>query len=308
MKKKRITLEGRQKAVGLIFIVPWVIGFLAFFAYDMMQTVLFSFNKLSIKNGGGFTLQYVGSSNFNNAIRQNVDFTKQLLQSTGSILIDIPLIIFFSLFIAVLLNRHFKGRAFMRAIFFLPVIMAGPAITQALTSNMQNLMGGMSSTAAAAASASSTQQSTSGLNIQSITMALTNFGMPEQIVDYLVLAVGRLYEIVRNSGVQIIVFLAALQAIPGSMYEVAQIEGATSYETFWKITFPLVSPLILTNVVYTIVDLYSQSQIITLEQNTAFNDMNFGLSAAMCLISSAVICAIIGVCVFLISKKVFYET
>lgn len=274
----------------------------------MVQTILFSFNKLTIKDGGGIVLQYVGLSNFNNAVRVNASFVPQMTSDFGSILINVPLIIFFSLFIAVLLNRKFKGRAFMRAIFFLPVIMTCPAITSALTSNAQNLMGGISNASAAAAAATNSSQQTTGLNIESITMVLSDFYIPEQVISYLIDAVGRLYEIVRNSGVQIVVFLAALQAIPGSMYEVAQIEGATGYETFWKITFPMVSPLILTNVVYTIVDLYSQSTIITLEQNTAFSDMNFGLSSAMCIISSAIICAIIGIVGFLISKKVFYQS
>jgi len=302
--KHRMTLEGRQKATGLIFIAPWVIGFITFFAYDFVQTIIFSFNKLSIKSSGGYTLQYIGISNFDNALHQSADYVETLTNSMGPILIDIPLIIFFSLFIAVLLNRKFKGRALMRALFFLPVIMACPAITEAISDNMQNLLGGISN--AAAAEASSTQ-TTSGLDIQAITMVLTDYGIPDQIVTYLVDAVSRIYEIVRNSGVQIIVFLAALQAIPGSMYEVAEIEGATKYETFWKITFPLVSPLILTNVIYTIVDLYSQSDVITLEQTTAFSQMNFGLSAAMCLISSLVICMIIGLCGYFISRKVFYQ-
>ncbi|WOC31538.1 MULTISPECIES: carbohydrate ABC transporter permease [Caproicibacterium] len=303
-KKRGRTLESRQRAVGLLFIAPWAVGFIAFFAYDLVQTILFSFNKLTIKDGGGYTLQYVGGSNFNYALRSSAVFVQQLLSSTGTIVIDVPLIIFFSLFIAVLLNRQFKGRALVRAIFFIPVIMACPAITEALAVNMQNMMGGVSTAAVAATNS----QQTTGFNITSITMALTDFGMPKQIIEYLIAAVGKLYEIVRNSGVQIIVFLAALQAIPKSMYEVAQIEGATGYETFWKITFPMVSPLILTNVVYTIVDLYAQSDIITLEQTTAFSQMNFGLSAAMCLISSAVICSIIGICGFLISRKVFYQS
>lgn len=288
--------------IGLFFVTPWVIGFLAFFAYNMVQTIIFSLNKLTMTEGG-YALSFVGLNNYDYAFRKSSDFVRTLTESTGSILIDVPLITFFSLFIAVLLNRKFKGRALVRAIFFLPVIMASAAITAALASNLQNMLGGLSSTAAG----TDTQQ-VNGLNIQAIAEMLSDYGIPHQMIDYLVGAVGRLYEIIRNSGVQIIIFLAALQAIPGALYEVAQMEGATPYEAFWKITFPLVSPLILTNVIYTIVDLYSQSKIIDTEMTTAFTQLNFGLSSAMSLVSSALICVILAVCGFLISRKVFYQS
>ena len=301
MKKKRVTLETREKRTGFLFVLPWVIGFLAFFAYNMVQTAVFSLNKLTM-GANGYVLSYVGLNNFNYAFRQSADFVRTLTESVGNILIDVPLIIFFSLFIAVILNRKFKGRTLVRAIFFLPVIMASAAVTSALAANLQNMLGGLSSTAAG----TDTQQ-VSGFNMQAVASLVADYGIPKQMLEYLVGAVQNLYEVIRNSGVQIIIFLAALQAIPGSLYEVAQIEGATGYETFWKITFPMVSPLIVTNFVYTIVDLYSQSKVIDMEMTTAFTQQNFGLSAAMALISSAAVCLILGVCVSLISKKVFYQ-
>lgn len=301
MKKKRVTLETREKRTGFLFVLPWVIGFLAFFAYNMVQTAVFSLNKLTM-GANGYVLSYVGLNNFNYAFRQSADFVRTLTESVGNILIDVPLIIFFSLFIAVILNRKFKGRTLVRAIFFLPVIMASAAVTSALAANLQNMLGGLSSTAAG----TDTQQ-VSGFNMQAVASLVADYGIPKQMLEYLVGAVQNLYEVIRNSGVQIIIFLAALQAIPGSLYEVAQIEGATGYETFWKITFPMVSPLIVTNFVYTIVDLYSQSKVIDMEMTTAFTQQNFGLSAAMALISSAAICLILGVCASLISKKVFYQ-
>lgn len=300
-----MSLEKRRNLFGFVFIAPWIVGFLAFFAWNLMQTVVYSFNKLTMSDGGGYTLAWVGFQNYVYALRQSADYVRRLTESTGSILVDVPLITFFSLFIAILLNRKFKGRALVRAIFFLPVIMAAPAITQALSSNLQNLMGGLSSTAAAAASGDS---QTTGLNVTTLALTLTQFGVPDQIIDYLIGAVGRLYDIIRCSGVQIIIFLAALQAVPGALYEVAQIEGATPYESFWKITFPMVSPLILTNVVYTIVDLYSQSDIVDVEMTTAFTSLNFGLSAAMSVVSSAVVCAVLGIVGSLIARRVYYQT
>ncbi|MBZ4671126.1 MAG: carbohydrate transporter rane protein 1, family [Oscillospiraceae bacterium] len=303
-KKKGLSLTQRQKLMGLYFVAPWVIGFLLFFAYNLVEAVVFSFSKIKINDGGGFSITWAGIENYRYALRESADFVRRLTESMGSILIDVPLITFFSLFIAILLNRKFKGRALVRAIFFLPVIMASAAINDTLNSNLEALMGGMSNTAAAQV----TDTTATGLNAMVFAGALMDFGMPNQVIEYLVGAVSRLYEIIRSSGVQIIIFLAALQAISPSLYEVAQIEGATSYETFWKITFPMVSPLILTNVVYTIIDLYSQSDIVEVAHTTAFTSLDFGLGAAMSVISSLCVCAILGIVSFLISKKVFYQS
>ncbi|MNJ64630.1 sn-glycerol-3-phosphate transport system permease protein UgpA [compost metagenome] len=119
-------------------------------------------------------------------------------------------------------------------------------------------------------------------------------------------AIFRIYDIISSSGVQIIIFLAALQGIPGSMYEVAKIEGATAYETFWKITFPMVSPLILTNVIYTIIDSFSNSTITRTIYTTAFQSLDFGLSAAMAWLYTIVISIILIIIGVTISRKVFY--
>ena len=127
-----------------------------------------------------------------------------------------------------------------------------------------------------------------------------------KVVDYVVDVVGRIYEVIKASGVQIIIFLAALQAVPGSLYEVSKIEGATGYETFWKVTFPMVSPLILTNVVYTIVDSFTNSEVVDTAYDAAFKSMNYGLSSAMSLISTVLVCVILVAVGWFINKKTFY--
>jgi ABC-type sugar transport system permease subunit len=141
----------------------------------------------------------------------------------------------------------------------------------------------------------------------SVAFLLLDFGMPPQFIEYILAAIGNLYGVIRSSGVQILIFLAALQAIPGSLYEVAQIEGATAYESFWKITIPMVSPLTLTNVVYTIVDAFAQSTIVQLAYTTAFTNVNFGLSSAMSLTSAAVALLFLAVVSFAISRYVYYQ-
>ena len=116
----------------------------------------------------------------------------------------------------------------------------------------------------------------------------------------------RISDIINASGVQIIIFIAALQSIPESMYEVAKIEGSTAYETFWKVTFPLVMPHIVTNVVYTVVDSFTQSEVVELAYDTAFTEMNYGLSSVFSLVSTVVTCLILVIVCRFIQKRTFY--
>jgi len=145
-----------------------------------------------------------------------------------------------------------------------------------------------------------------GFNAHAIAIMLVQFGMPSQIIGYIIEAIAMLHDIIRASGVQILIFLAALQAIPPSMYEVAQIEGATGYETFWKVTIPMVSPLILTNVVYTIVDGFAHSPVAVLAHSTAFSLQNKGAASAMSMSSSILMCLVLFAVGWIISKRVFY--
>lgn len=300
-RKRELTLKQRQMLFGYLFIAPWIIGFLIFFASNLVEAIIYSVSKVSINDNGGFSLSYVGLQNYKYAFMQHASFNRTLAESIGNSLLDVVLIIPFSLLMAIFLNKKFKGRGLVRAIFFLPVIMASPAITAAIDSTLQAVMGGV-------ASSTGDFQQTTGLNITSMVYMFVDLGIPNAVIDYLVEAVQRVYEIVRSSGVQILIFLAALQSISPALYEVAKIEGATTYESFWKVTFPMVSPLIVTNVVYTIVDLYAKTDVVELASTVAFTEQNFGLSAVMSLVSSSCICLALLIICGLISKKVFYQS
>lgn len=299
--KKGLSLRQRQMLFGYLFIAPWIIGFLIFFASNLVEAIIYSFNKITVNPNGGFSLTYVGLDNYKYAFMQHASFNRTLAESVGNSLLDVLLIIPFSLLMAIFLNKRFKGRGLVRAIFFLPVIMASPAITSAIASTLQAVMGGV-------ASSTGDFQQTTGFNVASMVYTFADLGVPEVLIDYLVGAVERVYDIVRASGVQILIFLAALQSISPALYEVAKIEGATTYESFWKVTFPMVSPLILTNVVYTIVDLYSQTEVVELASTVAFTEQNFGLSSTISLVSSGCICLALAIICALISKKVFYQS
>jgi len=303
MKKRRLTFSQKRMINGYLFILPWLVGFIVFYVRSIILTAEFSFSKLTVGAVGGYELEHVGWKNFIYAFREHGTFKQVLTTSVGNIVIDVPLIIFFSLFMAILLNRQFKGRTLVRAIFFLPVILNSSAITTALELSAQMVAGGISAgSSQMAAEASSTANVDVGYYIE----LFKELAMPRSVLDYIVAAVARINNIITASGVQIVIFLAALQSIPGSMYEVAKIEGATAYETFWKVTFPMVMPHIITNVVYTVIDNFADSQVVTLSYDTAFTEFNYGLSSVFSLVSTAIVCLILILACGFIQKRTFY--
>lgn len=288
--------------MGYLFIMPWLIGFIWFYLRSLLLSVEFSFSNLTVNPGGGYSLEFVGLQNYIYAFRAHATYKQVLTTSIGNMLIDVPLITFFSLFMAMLLNRKFKGRTLVRAIFFLPVILNSGAIVDAMALARTMMSGGISSASAEMAQAASG----SGVGVMYYVEMFGSLGIPDIVLEYLAGAVSRISDIINASGVQIIIFIAALQSIPGSMYEVAKIEGATAYETFWKVTFPMIMPHIITNVVYTVVDSFVQSDVVELAYDTAFTEMNYGLSSVFSLVSTVITCLILVLVCGAIQKRTFY--
>ena len=303
-KRKRLTLLQKRSLHGYLFILPWLIGFIAFYVRSLIMTGQFSFSNLTVDAiNGGFQLESVGFANYIYAFRVHPSFKQVLTTSVADMVIDVPLIIFFSLFMAMMLNRKFKGRSIVRAIFFLPVILNSSAIQAAMDLSATMMAGGISSQAA---EVTATASSTIAFDINYLMNMFISLGIPGAFMDYIIQAVSRINDIISASGVQIVIFIAALQSIPTSMYEVAKIEGATAYETFWKVTFPMVMPHIITNVVYTIVDSFTQSEVVDLAYDVAFNQMNYGLSSVFSLVSTIVTVLILMLVVWFIQKRTFY--
>ncbi len=241
-------------------------------------------------------MEFIGFANYIEALTVNTSFNRTLTEAVINMVVNVPLIVIFSLFLAVLLNQKFVGRALARSIFFLPVILASGVIATLEASSLVQAIN---------------EQNANGGVFSSGTLELANImlrsGMSEDIVLYLMDAVERIYQIVSQSGVQILIFLAGIQTISPQLYEASKIEGATGYEAFWKITFPMVSPLILVNVIYTIIDSFSRNNMTTLIKETGFTTFNFGLSSAMAWIYFLVIMIILLISTYFISKRVFYQ-
>src|SRR5690625_588820 len=297
-KFKNMSLQERKGLWGWVFIAPWIIGFTILFAVPLVQSLIYSFSELSLSTTG-MQLEFLGISNYVDALTKNVDFNRTLIEVIVDMVVNVPLIVFFSLFIAVVLNQQFRGRMIARAVFFLPVILASGVIFSIESGDfLQNVMSG---------AGGEEQSASSGLRSFQLEMLLLDAGINEYIITYLTEAVNRIYEIVGASGVQIIIFLAGLQSISPHLYEVAKIEGATGYESFWKITFPMISPLILTNIIYSIIDSFTDNDMTTLLQETAFDNFDFGLSGAMGWMYFIAISIILLISTYFVSRKVFYQ-
>ncbi|KAB8125810.1 sugar ABC transporter permease [Gracilibacillus oryzae] len=294
---KKLTLVKKRGLWGWVFIAPWLIGFIFLFAAPLFQSVLYSFSELKL-SPNGMELNFLGLTNYSNALMEHVDYNRTLIEAVISMVINVPLIIIFSLFVATILNQKFRGRMWARAIFFLPVILASGVIASIESGDfLQSAM-----------MQAGEENTGTGLQSFELESMLIQAGLPVGLVEYLTGAVDRIYEIVSSSGVQIIIFLAGLQAIPAQLYEASRIEGATGYEAFWKITFPMISPLILTNVIYSVIDAFTNNEMTTLIQTTAFQQFDFGLSASMSWIYFIIISVILMATTFLISRKVYYQS
>ena len=301
-KTKGLSLAQKQTRNGYLFILPWLIGFAVFYVRSLFMTVQFSLSELTMNlDGGGYQLKFVGLSNYIYAFREHGTFKQILVTSISDMIIDVPLIIFFSLFMALMLNRKFKGRALVRAIFFLPVILNSEAIVEGIETAAAMMAGGTSASSSEMSSATA-----SGMGMAYYIDLFGDLMLPTKVLEYIVGAVDRIASIISASGVQIVIFIAALQSIPGTLYEVSKIEGATAYETFWKVTFPMVMPHIITNIVYTVVDSFINSEVVELAYKTAFSDFDYGLSSAFSVVSTAVTCLILALVCGLIQKRTFY--
>ena len=298
MRFRKLSLEQKNRYYGLYFILPWFAGFLFLFMIPLLSSFRYSLSNLQVTDEG-FSLKFIGLSNYREALLSHESYVRVLTESVMNIAINTPLVIIFSLFFAVLLNQKFRGRVIARAIFFLPVILASGIIASIENGDlMQSVVRSANDT---------TGGGLSFMKNLELTVMLVESGINITLVEYLTGAVSRIYEIVSQSGVQILIFLAGLQSISPSLYEAAKIEGSTGYEAFWKITFPMISPLILTNLVYTIINSFISDDTSRLVVDTAFKSFDFGLSAAMAWMYFSVIALVLWVTTLIVSRKVFYQ-
>ncbi len=291
------TMRARNARTGVLFILPFIIGFCLFMVVPLIESIQFSLNDVTLVPGEGYSLSWNSFYNYRYAFTIDATFTQYLIDESGKMVINTIATLVMSFVLAVILNQNFKGRTLARAIFFLPVILSS-GVLAGIESQSQtfNMLSAMSEEAANA----------SGINISASLQSLLSIsGVGSGIFDIIFDMIDAIYDIVMASGIQIIVFLSGLSAISPSLYEAADVEGCTAWEAFWKITFPMLSPLLLVNTIYTIIDFFMKNSNTVMEHiNTLQNNSQYGQAAAQSWIYFAVALAFIGISSFIISKGV----
>lgn len=293
-KRKPMGYERKKRWAGFLFTVPWLVGFVYFFIVPLINAMVYSVSEVKITESG-FQTTFVGLQYYIRAFTVDPDFTTRLVYDLQNMLWQIPLIVVYSIFISLILNSKFRGRMLVRGIFFLPVIIASGIVIQI-----------MSMDAVATSMMSGDKASTlfQGINMGEL---LLSMGFPSSIVEQMVLIINNIFQLVWKSGVQILLLIAGLQGVPTTVYEAAQIEGATNWEIFWKITLPIVSPIVLLTVFYTIVDASADtSKLMVIYIRNMASQLKMSYSAMMSVVWFGIIIAIAGVAYLLLHKFVYY--
>jgi len=306
-KKKPASLDAKKARAGWFFVLPFVIGFVILYIPMLISSIEFSFSQIHMQGKLGYALEFIGFENYRDALFSDAEFVRTLTESIKQLVLDVPAIVIFSLFMAIVLNQKMIGRAVFRAIFFIPVILATGLIDQIDQGNaaMNYMNSGGIDTGAGGA------ESEGLINSMDITNLLGNMVIGTELVEYVVGIVNNIFNIVNRSGVQMLIFLSGLQSISPAIYESCKMDGATGWETFWKITFPMISPMILVNTIYTVIDSFtSESNVVMRYINRVYNTGSIRpreLSSAMSWIYFLIVLALIGLVSLLVSAFVFYQ-
>ena len=281
--KRGLSLEKRKVVAGYLFALPFIVGFLVFMLYPLLMNLNFSFSRITDSTTWATT--FVGLDNYIRLFTEDVNFAPALLSTIQQTFLWTPFTLVFALFLAVLLNRNLKGKGLFRVIFFLPVLLG--------TGYIMNAASGAASMLAMP---------------ESVDEFLRETTTPE-IADFINKLLTEVLSNIWNTGVQVVIFLSGLQGISESYLEAARIDGANGLEQFWKITLPLLSPVILLNVVYTIIEGFrsTSNQIGQLIVNIFFKDSNLEYGAAMGWIYFAVVLVAVGLIFLIAGKLVRYD-
>jgi len=307
-RKGGASLDRRKARAGWWFVMPFILGFVIIYLPIVFDSIRYSFNKIQILQGGGYALEFVGWTNYQEALFVDPTFVRTLTSGIQQLIFDIPAIILFSLFMAILLNQKMVGRAAFRAIFFVPVILSTGLIASIDEGNV--MLEYMEDTSSSIDTGSTQNDQVAEIvSVTDIGWLFSSMKVGTELVEYVTGMINNIYNIINRSGVQMLIFLAGLQSISPAIYESCSIDGASAWETFWKITLPMVSPMILVNAVYTVIDSFTMStngvmSYISQVYNEAGGNVK---SSAMAWIYFLLVMLVIGIVAALCSAFVFYQ-
>lgn len=293
--KGRRTIRTRRAIAGYLFISPFIIGFLAFMLKPLIESFIMSFQSITLSAQSGISKVPVGWENYIYALTIDPEFNQMLVDEIVRMVTHSLATMVLAFMVALLLNQRFAGRALARAIFFLPVILSSGVLVGIETNN--SLIIGMKELIA----------QSNNLNFGNALFGLLSAsGVGTQALEVVNGLISAVYDIVMASGIQIVIFLSGLQTIPRSMYEAAEMEGSSAWESFWMVTFPIISPLLIVNMIYTIVDFFMKTDNLIMEKihEEMFINLRYGFSSALSWIYFAVAITMIGISALIIRQGV----
>ncbi len=295
MKRKPLSVERRQTRAGWIFALPWLIGAVCFFIVPFFQSIWYSFNDVKIAvDDTGLVYKFLGIDNYKYMLLTDPNFNQSVISAITSLLYKVPVVLVFSMFMSILLNQEFKGRMFMRGIFFLPVIIASGVVIDIIKADVF--------------SQDTLTETTSLFQTGAIEEAMIRIGLPDKIISLITGVTSGIFDLTWESGIQILLFISALQGIPTSYYEAASIEGANAWESFWKITFPVLSPTSFLVTIYTIIDSFvNVSNPVMKRILERFDALYYGMASASAVMYFVVIMLVVGLIALIFSKRLFHN-
>ena len=284
MKRRRFGLVTRREMKGYLFLLPWLIGFVVFFAVPLAQSFIYSLSNVKM-TAAGRKMSYVGFGNYAYLFNEDTVFTGLLSAFYQDAALRLAVILVFSLVIAMMLNHKIKGKGVYRTVFFLPIIVVSGPVLQRLMDE-----------------GATTVPLIESYGVSGIISAL----LPGAIANPLNSLFTQLILVLWYSGVPILIYMAGLQKIDRVVYEAALIDGAGSWVAFWKITLPALRPMILINGVYTLVFLATSglndviAEINSRMFNTSFGG-GYGVASAMAWVYTVTLAAGLAV-IYLVTK------
>lgn len=286
-RKKKKSAITRRDRMGIVFVLPFIIGLFVFFIPALFNLFRFSMSEIQVLSGGrGYSLDFVGLSYYHKALMEDPKFNRMLLELLGTVLVQTPIILIFSLLIASILNQEFRGRTAARMIFFIPVIVSTGAIAY-VQNNWVSIM-----------TVSDLGNALADSSNSGVYALLERIDVGKSLIQVIVEAANGLNKIIRSSGMQIYVLLAALQEIPSSIYEAAKVEGCSAWECFWKITIPSVVPQIIICAVYTLISIFTATDTEIYEyivnQEFVNNQLSFAAAMNVLYLMAVGVCLLVG--------------
>ena len=302
-KKRRriISLDKKKARAGWFFVLPFVLGFVLIYFPIIFDSIRYSFYERV-----GQKLSFAGWATYQKALFEDPEFIQVLINGIKQLIFDIPAIVIFSLFMAVLLNKKMFGRAAFRAIFFIPVILSTGLLAVVDANNILNDSMGSGGIDDGSGQASGV---TEIVSMADFTWLFRNMQVGTELLDYVISIANNIYNIINRSGVQMLIFLAGLQSVSPAIYESCSIDGASGWETFWKITFPMVSPMILVNTIYTVIDAFTaQSNTVMAYIDKVFVSAGGDVVAtAMSWVYFLIVILLVALVSVVLSAYIFYQ-